>query len=152
MIIPRLLLLLCVASLGVFSPNLMALGVDDAMEFSASGIMVQKMRLTITAENIANISTFKTDSGLPYRRKFAVIVPDKKGVRLSEIRESSQPFGKAYDPPNPLSDKSGFVHVPNVSLGEEMVTLAYTQLLHEANVTAFKSAKAMYQQSLELLK
>ncbi len=134
------------------SSPVLGLGTDDALEFSSSGIMVQKTRLTLQAENVANMSSIKTETGMPYRRKFAIVVPHEKGVRVAEIGQSTKPFGKAYDPSNPLSDKSGFAHVPNVSVGEEMIGIAYTRLMHESNVTSFKSSKTMYQQSLEILR
>lgn len=48
-------------------PNLSAFGI------SAKGMSVQKKRMDIVAENIANASTTKTTSGGPYKRKFLLV-------------------------------------------------------------------------------
>ncbi|RAP33904.1 hypothetical protein DID77_02285, partial [Candidatus Marinamargulisbacteria bacterium SCGC AG-439-L15] len=72
----------------MFSPLGVAQTYNDAMTFSGNGMLVQKYRLKIIAENIANVSTHMTDRGEPYRKKIAVVVPDKNGVRVSGLVES----------------------------------------------------------------
>ena len=42
----------------------------DAMTYSGNGMLVQKYRLRVIAENLANVTTHMTDTGLPYRKKF----------------------------------------------------------------------------------
>ena len=125
---------------------------NDALTYSANGMLVQKYRLKIIAENIANVATHMTDRGEPYRKKMLLVVPDTKGVRVAGVAESQAPFGKIYDPSHVFSDKSGYLHLPNFELNDEMVNLAYTNLLYEANTTVFKSSKQMFQNTLELLK
>ena len=42
----------------------------EALNVATSGMLVQKYRLRIIAENIANVSTHMTDRGEPYRKKY----------------------------------------------------------------------------------
>ena len=125
---------------------------NDCLTFSGNGMLVQKYRLKIIAENIANVSTHMTDRGEPYRKKIALVVPAENGSKIAGIAESQAPFGKVYDPSHVFSDKNGFLYTPNFELNDEMVNLAYTNLVYEGNTTSFKSCKQMFQNTLELLK
>ena len=127
-------------------------GAMDALNVAGNGMLVQKYRLRIIAENIANVSTHMTDRGEPYRKKYAMIVPDKNGARIAGIMESDAPFGQILDPSHVFSDENGILRTPNFELNDEMVTLSYANLLYEANTTAFKSSRQMFQNTLELLK
>lgn len=130
----------------------MAQGYNDAMTFAGNGMLVQKYRLKIIAENIANVSTHMTDRGEPYRKKLVMVVPDQDGVRVAGVAESQKAFGRVYDPSHVYSDKDGYLGLPNFELNDEMVNLSYTNLLYEANTTVFKSSRQMFQNTLELLK
>ena len=50
------------------------------MKISASGLSVQRKKMNIIAENIANSSTTKTEEGTPYQRKFMVVTLEQNGV------------------------------------------------------------------------
>ncbi|MBT5855605.1 hypothetical protein HOH87_03100 [bacterium] len=123
----------------------------DAMEYSGNGMLLQKYRLTLIAENVANVSTHMTETGWPYRRKYAMVVPYEKGARIAAVAESDAPFGKIYDGSHVFS-KDGYLYTPNFELNDEMVNLTYTNLVYEANATVFKSSRQMFQNTLELLK
>jgi flagellar basal-body rod protein FlgC len=45
----------------------------NAIELSASGLSVQRTKMNVAADNMANAETTKTDAGGPYRRKHAVV-------------------------------------------------------------------------------
>jgi len=130
----------------------MAENFPGALTYSANGMLVQKYRLKVIAENVANVSTHMTDRGEPYRKKMVLVVPDKDGVRVAGLAESQAPFGRVYDPSHVYTDEDGYLSLPNFELGDEMVNLSYTNLLYEANTTVFKSARTMFQNTLELLK
>ncbi|MFC1751940.1 flagellar basal body rod protein FlgC [Thermoproteota archaeon] len=130
-----------------------AQGLDDAFEISASGMLTQKIRITLIAENIANMSSLKDEeTGLPYQRQYAVIEPTAKGVRVSSIEKSKEPFGKYFDPSVPQADEDGYFYYPNVTIPEEMVNLTYSEAIFEANVACFKTTKAIYQSTIDVLK
>jgi flagellar basal-body rod protein FlgC len=144
---PLLMLLMCsIVCLGAKT------GAIDALNVAGNGMLVQKYRLRTIAENIANVSTHMTDRGEPYRKKYVVVVPDKEGVRAAGIMESDAPFGQILDPSHVFADENGVLRTPNFELNDEMVTLSYANLLYEANTTAFKSSRQMFQNTLELLK
>lgn len=127
-------------------------GAYDSLNVSSSGMLLQKYRLRVIAENIANVSTHMTDRGEPYRKKYVIVVPDEHGVRAAGIMESDAPFGQIMDASHVFADENGVLKTPNFELNDEMVTLSYTNLLYEANTTAFKSSRQMFQNTLELLK
>jgi len=45
----------------------------NAMDISKTGLITQRYRLNICAENLANVESTRTASGEPYRRKQVVI-------------------------------------------------------------------------------
>ena len=81
-------------------------GAIDALNVAGNGMLIQKYRLRIIAENIANVSTHMTDRGEPYRKKYVVVVPDKDGVRAAGIMESDAPFGQILDPSHVFADEN----------------------------------------------
>jgi flagellar basal-body rod protein FlgC len=57
-----------------------------ALRISASGLSVQRARMDVFAENIANASTTRTEDGGPYRRKTVTIASaGDEGPRLPAI-------------------------------------------------------------------
>ena len=49
------------------------------MEISASALTAQRLRINVTAENLANAQTTKTADGTPYRRKEVYLEAVPKG-------------------------------------------------------------------------
>ncbi len=128
-------------------------GLDDALRFSSTGIMVQKMRLSIIAQNLANLTTLKVEeTGLPYQKQYAVVKSSPNGVRVASIEKSTEPFAKYFDGAVPQSDENGFFYYPNVNLPDEMMNMTYTEAIYEANIAAFKTTKALYQSAIDALK
>ena len=126
---------------------------DDAFTYSESGILAQRLKLTVVAENVANMMSLKDEeTGLPYQKKYVVLETGEKGVKVSEIAKSVEPFGKYFDSTVPQSDENGFFYYPNVNMPNEMLVLSYTEAVYDANVNCFKTTKAMYQTALDILK
>lgn len=141
----------------------------SAMNISASALTAQRMRLDIAAENIANVSTTRTESGEPYRRKMVVFEPieqssfqavlnrtrrlrtaDQKGVRVSQIVEDTRDFKMVYNPSHPDADENGYVEMPNVDLLKETVDSMEATRAYDANVTAFNAIKSMATKGLDV--
>lgn len=141
----------------------------SAMNISASALTAQRMRLDIAAENIANVSTTRTQSGEPYRRKMVVFEPieqsnfqavlnrtkrlrstEQKGVRVTEIIEDTRDFKMVYNPSHPDADENGYVQMPNVDLLKETVDSMEATRAYDANVTAFNAIKNMAQRGLDV--
>jgi flagellar basal-body rod protein FlgC len=147
-----------------------------SLEVSATGLTAERMRMDVTAENLANAQTTKGVDGQPYRRKEVVlqqvgggpsfgsllsgamgprggaggVAPG--GVQVAGIVEDQTPLKQVYDPSNPDADARGYVQMPNVEPVEEMVDLISAQRAYEANVTAMQTAKQMFAKTLELLR
>ena len=135
------------------TPFTMAQSLDDAFMYSTSGILTQKLRMSYIAENVANLTTLEDqNTGLPWQKRYVVLEPDPNGVWVVRVEKSAAPFGKYYDPAVPQSNELGFTAYPNVNLPDEMVNLAYTENIFEANVTTYKATKAMYQNVVDMLR
>ena len=143
------------------------------LDISASALTAQRLRMDVTAENLANAQTTKGADGQPYRRKEVVLqeIPSgggfgaqltaamatgssaaAGGVQVAQIATDPTPGKKTYDPGNPDADAQGYVQMPNVDTVTEMVDLIDAQRSYEANVTAMSAAKQMFSKTLEILK
>ena len=103
------------------------MGLFGGIEISASGLTAQRLRMDLTANNIANINTTRTGgltpagNQIPYSRQVAVFVPRPpetpfsqvlgetmslgnvgKGVRVSNIHNDlMEPYRLEYNPDSP---------------------------------------------------
>jgi flagellar basal-body rod protein FlgC len=140
------------------------------LEISASGLTAERLRMDVTAENLANAQTTRGANGQPYRRKEVILeeAPGSfgatlsavvggtasigGGVRVAGVVEDATPLKRVYDPGHPDADTDGFVSMPNVDTVTEMVDLISASRAYEANVTAMQAAKQMFSRTLELLR
>lgn len=140
---------LCIVMMG----SLCAQGLDDAFRYASSGLIAQKVRLSLVAQNLANVSTLEVaGTGLPYQKKYAVLEPSSEGVRISSIENSNEPFARYFDSAVPQSDEYGFTNIPNVNIPEEMVVMVYSETMYEANLSVLKTTKSLYQSTIDALK
>ncbi len=148
------------------------MGMFDALNVSATGLTAERLRMDVTAENLANAQTTRGADGQPYRRKEVVLQEQDgrtfgsvltaamargrgdqpAGVKVAGIVEDSTPLKTVYDPGHPDADAAGYVQMPNVEPVEEMVDLITASRAYEANVTAMQTAKLMFSRSLDLLR
>jgi flagellar basal-body rod protein FlgC len=142
-----------------------------ALEISASGLTAERLRMSVTAENLANAQTTRGANGQPYRRKEVVLqevapgggfgatlasamTPAGRpgGVDVAGIVQDGSNFKTIYDPGHPDADAKGYVKMPNVDTVTEMVDLISASRSYEANVTAMQASKQMFTKTLELLR
>jgi flagellar basal-body rod protein FlgC len=152
------------------------MGMFDAIDVSGSGLSAERLRMDVTAENLANAETTRTAAGGPYRRKEVVLaeaqpngfatalagaignVPGApgsqpaSGVTVSQIVNDNSPPRLVYDPSSPDANAQGYVAMPNVNPVTEMTDLISESRTYEANVTAMSSAKQMFTKTLDLLR
>jgi flagellar basal-body rod protein FlgC len=149
------------------------MGMFDALEVSASGLTAERLRMDVTAENLANAQTTRGADGQPYRRKEVVLQERQAqggfgaalagamgprgggkpgGVEVAQVAEDQTPLKRVYDPGHPDADAEGYVQMPNVDSVSEMVDLISAQRAYEANVTAMQAAKQMFARTLEILR
>ncbi len=142
-----------------------------AIDISGSGLAAERLRMDVTAENLANAQSTQGADGQPYRRKEVVLrqagggfetalssamgpgsATPARGVEVVAIAEDQSPNRMVYDPGHPDADADGYVSMPNVDPVTEMVDLIAASRAYEANVTAMQTAKSMFSKTLDLLK
>ena len=137
------------------------------MNISGSALTSTRLRLDVISENIANMSTTRTETGDPYRRKFVVFQERTNnpgdfaavfnrtqknigGVRVKAIGHDMSEFKLDYNPSHPDADEDGFVRMPNVDLVQEMTDMLAAYRAYEANITALNVFKDMATKTLEI--
>jgi flagellar basal-body rod protein FlgC len=154
------------------------MGLFDAIDVSGSALSAERLRMDVTAENLANAQTTRGPDGEPYRRKAVVLQQQAAsgfgaalagamrpagsgagrsgyapaGVEVAGIVEDGEEERLVYDPGHPDADDRGYVRMPNIDPVGEMVDLITASRGYEANVTAMQTAKAMFTKTLELLR
>ena len=148
------------------------MGLFQPFDIAATGMTAQRFRMDVIAENIANVSTTRTENGGPYRRKIVTFqekqlkagVPSFKhilkdstaaymgnGVKVSKVSEDTETdFIMSYDPSHPDADENGYVRYPNVNTVTEMTNLIDASRSYEANVTAFQAIKSMASSGIQV--
>jgi flagellar basal-body rod protein FlgC len=142
------------------------------MEISATALTAQRLRMDVTAENLANANSTKGADGQPYRRKEVVLQSVGQGgfgsqlnaamgsgsgmapggVQVAAVTEDQTAGKMVYDPSHPDANAQGYVQMPNVDTVTEMVDLIDAQRAYEANVTAMSASKQMFAKTLEILR
>lgn len=149
-------------------------GLFGSLGISASGMSAARLRMDVTAENLANAETTRGANGQPYQRKEVVLQEIGatsgfagalagaqgagvggqvgRGVEVTGIVGDPSPPRKVYDPGHPDADAQGYVTLPNVNPVTEMVDLITASRGYEANVQAMSAAKQMFTRTLDLLR
>lgn len=135
----------------------------SAFSISSSGMNIERQRLEVIANNIANAGTTRTQTGEPFKRKFLITQPQQtpvspfeqsswtgKGVKAVEIAEDDSPPNLVYEPGHPDADGNGFVQYPNFDIVNEMINLITATRTYQANLNVFSEAKNMMLSSLDI--
>lgn len=149
------------------------MGLFDAIAIAGTGLSAQRVRMDVTAENLANADTTKAANGQPYQRQEVQLAqsgplsfggalsgalaraagsPVAGGVQVTGIVSDTTPNRQVYDPSNPEANAQGYVRLPNISTVTEMTDLISEQQSYQADVTAMQTAKSMFTATLGLLK
>jgi len=151
------------------------MGLFGSLDISASALSAERLRMDVTAENLANAQSTRTAGGGPYRRKEVVVQANGDGgfagalatarggatgsaasagggVSVTGIVEDQTPNRLVYDPSHPDANAQGYVSMPNVNPVTEMVDLISASRSYEANVTAMQTSKQMFTKTLDLLR
>ncbi len=134
---------------------------NTAFQVSAAGMAVEKLRLEVTAANIANMHTAAPSASQVYQ--------PMRVVALSKGLDFSQQFGQlaaaapavtlapqavaprmVYEPGHPYADAKGMVAYPGVNHASEMVNLNLALRAYDANVAAMSAARTMAARALEI--
>jgi flagellar basal-body rod protein FlgC len=149
---------------------------DSLFAIARSGLDVERQRMEVIAQNLANASTTRTASGAPYRPQRLVSGPrlapadfpsllgnggtaGSVGVRATQGLAGAQTYGieaidssprLVYDPSHPHADAKGFVAYPGLDHAGEMALMVQTLRVYEANTVMFNAARSMYMRALDL--
>ncbi len=144
------------------------MGVFDSFSISASGLTAERMRLDLTANNIANMNSAgrpNDPANPPYKRKIPIFVQMLEqagesgaarssykgaGVRVSRVLEDNSDPRLVHDPSHPQADEKGYVAYPNINIVNEMINMITATRAYEANVTALNAAKDIALKALEI--
>jgi flagellar basal-body rod protein FlgC len=145
------------------------MGLFDAINIAGSGLSAERVRMDVTAENLANADTTKAANGQPYQRQEVILkqagtegfdgvlqqasaAQEPDGVQVAQIVSDATPDQQVYDPGNPEADAQGYVKMPNISTVTEMTDLISESQAYQSDVTAMQTAKSMFSDTLEVLK
>ncbi|WP_147612744.1 flagellar basal body rod protein FlgC [Treponema pectinovorum] len=150
------------------------MGMFTSINIAATGMSVERLRSDVISNNIANVSTTRTQEGGAFKKSTVIIEPiasshptwrmpfvsaqqdngPGKGVRVREIVKDTTQGRLVYEPTNPDAIQSGpnkgYVEYPNVNIVNEMVDLISASRAYEANSTVVQGAKDMFSAALEI--
>jgi flagellar basal-body rod protein FlgC len=149
------------------------MGMFSALDTSATGLTAQRFRMDVISDNLANVSTTRTQDGGPFRRKIAVFAPVNgdpvhqspylpdalhpttgRGVRVIGIDEDQSKLRMVYEPHHPDRIRegrwAGYVAYPNVHVVQEMTDMISASRAYEANVSVIQASKQMFNRSLDI--
>ncbi len=133
---------------------------DQIYSIASDGMRVEKMRVDVVANNIANQHTLKNSDGTRFQpmqvvasaQPFDEILNNMKGGGLEaiELVPENLPPNKVYQPEHPAADKHGYVTYPGISTIDEMTTLMRATRAYEANIKVINTAHSIYLQALSI--
>ncbi len=142
----------------------MSIELMPGASISSTGLNVERKRMEITANNIANARSTRDANGKPYIKKVAVFstiyndavnndpASELGGVKLDGIVDAKNPTIKLYKPEHPDADADGMVEMPNISPIEEMLDMITATRAYEANLSALKQSSEMAEKTINMAK
>ncbi len=128
------------------------------LDISTSGMVAQRTRMAVIANNIANANSIENAKGEyePYLRRAAMLAPagsdgELLGVEVADIQVLEGTLKSAYRPGHPNADADGYLMVPDIDTTSEWVNGLQASRAYEANVVAAEATKSMMAQALRLL-
>lgn len=128
------------------------------LHISAAGMVLQRRRMKVISENIANAQSRSSSPDKdPYRRKM-IQVENKKDpflgistVRIKAVITDQSDFPRVYKPNEPGADANGMVKQANVQSYIEMGDMQDANVAHSANLKAYENTRNMLLKSMSLL-
>ena len=139
------------------------MSISKIADIAVSGLLAQRVRMVVTASNIANAQTTRTAEGGPYQRRDPVFESKRlddgfgstldgalRAVEVPRVEYDTRPGPTRFDPGHPDADADGYVQMPNVDLVEEMTNMMGAQRTFEANLLALRKAREMGDAALRI--
>ena len=134
------------------------MGLDSIVGIANSALSAQSQRITLIAQNLANVDSINSPEGGPYQRQIPVFEPaqvgnsDGMGVKLAEVITDQTPPRMSFDPSSPFADENGMVKEPSVNPVYEMVDMMQASRSYQANLSVVQTANTAALKTLDLLK
>ena len=135
----------------------------DIMDIAASGLSAQRIRMGVTASNLANSETTRTAGGGPYRRRDPIFQSEsvmgpfadrlERAMRKVDVPRISPDLRNAvrrFQPGHPDADRSGFVEFPNVNVVEEITNMMSASRSFEANLVIISKVRSMAEAAMRI--
>lgn len=130
----------------------------------ASGAMtIEKLRIDVTANNIANQHTVLNIDGSGYQPAQVVaraypggasfeqyLLQIEDPMRTVEVMPQELPPNQVYKPGHPQADNRGYVSYPGINMVDEMTTLLQASRSYEANIKIINTAHTLYLNTLTI--
>jgi len=118
------------------------MGLFDAIDIAGSGLSAERIRMDVTAENLANAQTTRTAAGGPYRRQEVVlqqVAPANFGSALEGAMSNGSGEGAAAGIPLQASGSApaGGVEVTGIVDDKTPDQLVYDPTNPEANAKGY---------------
>lgn len=120
---------------------------DAIYTIANQGMILEKLRVDVAANNIANQHHLAGKSGLPFTPMQVVATSAPDAVSLVPL---NIPPNRVYEPHSPLADNQGYVNYPGVSTLDDLLTLRASSQAYEANIRVINAAHALYLETLTI--
>lgn len=135
-----------------------------AFRIGAAGMALEKLKLEVTAANLANMHSaasgverlyqplrvLSTEQPLRFAEAFGRASAAGGGVLAGQVVPQQMAPRMVYEPGHPYADAKGFVAYPNINQQSEMMNLTVALRAYEANLTVMNAAKVMATRTLEI--
>lgn len=129
----------------------------SSIDIAGSGAVTDQVWIDTIGGNVANMQDGVTPGQPVYRPEFVVAGPSNPepgsaapGVHVEQIALGGAKGVTQYQPGDPVANAQGLVTYPNVSLGNEMVSLVMAQTSYQANASVMSHADKAYQAILAM--
>ena len=141
----------------------MSMDLIPGASITSSALTVERLRMEVIANNIANANSTGGPNGEVYQRRVPIFNAvfkdamneqnpnDLGGVKLEEIAVDNREPVMVYAPYHPNADKTtGMLKTPNISPMEEMVDMITATRAYEANLSVVKQGKGMAEKTINM--
>ncbi len=126
----------------------------NTIGIALTGLNSASLRLDASAANIANINSVGSltdESNAPYTPVTArsKSLGNITGGVQTDITPQIPAFIPAYDANSPFADENGFIGVPNINIGEEIINMKLAELSYKANLKTIDVAGKLFDELLD---
>ena len=139
---------------------------QNAFAISSAGMNVERLRVEISALNLANANTVAEADGTVFQAlrvvarattttpdqamPFATLVDRGLAGPVASVEAAQLPARRVLEPGHPMADAQGFVRYAAVDTTTEMLTIMRATRAYEANIAAMNAAKTMAMRALDI--